>query len=102
MERDEQQTNTAPYIMPKSRAKLSNTKTMDREIRATCNVLEAVAKNYPRGSAERGAIREATDAFIYLRLHEGLKQSYKAFRRNYTKPLTKAQQQVLKKAGVKL
>ncbi len=75
---------------------------MDRDIRATCKVLEAVAKRYPRGSAERLAIREAADAFIYLRLHEGLKQSYEAFRRSCTKPLTKAQQQVLKRAGVTL
>jgi hypothetical protein len=73
---------------------------MDREIRATCKVLESVAKNYPRGSAERVAIREAADAFIYLRLHEGLKQSYEAFRRSCTKPLTKAQQQVLKRSGI--
>jgi hypothetical protein len=40
---------------------------MDKEIRATCEVLESVSKNYPRGSAERVAIREAADAFIYLR-----------------------------------
>ncbi len=73
---------------------------MDKEIRATCKILESVAKNYPRGSAERGAIREAADAFIYLRLHEGLKQSYEAFQGNCTKPLTKAQRQVLKRMGV--
>ena len=73
---------------------------MDREIRATCRILESVAKRYPRGSVERSAIRAAADAFIYLRLHEGLKQSYEAFRKSCTKPLTKAQQQVLKRAGV--
>lgn len=88
--------------MPKSRTKISDAEAMDREIRATCKVLESVAKSYPRGSAERIAIREAADAFIYLRLHEGLRQSYEAFRRSCTKPLTKAQQQVLKRAGVSL
>ena len=75
---------------------------MDKEIRATCKILELVSKNYPRGSAERFAIREAADAFVYLRLHEGLKKSYEAFRRNCTKPFAKAQQQVLKRAGVVL
>ncbi|MFO1511527.1 MAG: hypothetical protein U1F83_01205 [Verrucomicrobiota bacterium] len=88
--------------MPKSRTKVCDAEAMDREIRATCKILESVAKSYPRGSAERGAIREAADAFIYLRLHEGLKQSYEAFQRSCTKPLTKAQQQVLKRAGVTL
>ena len=88
--------------MPKSRTKIFDAEAMDREIRATCKVLESVAKSYPRGSAEHRAIREAADGFIYLRLHEGLKQSYEAFRRSCTKPLTKAQQQVLKRAGVTL
>ena len=86
--------------MPKSRTQFSDAEAMDRQIRATCKILESVAKSYPRGSAERGAIREASDAFIYLRLHEALKQSYEAFRRSCTKPLTKAQQRVLKSAGV--
>lgn len=88
--------------MPKARTKVFDADVMDREIRATCKVLKIVAKKYPSGSAERAAIREATDAFVYLRLHEGLKQSYEAFRESCTKPLTKAQQQVLKRAGVKL
>ena len=88
--------------MPKSRKSISDAETMDSEIRATCKILESVAKVYPRGSAERMAIREAADAFIYLRLHEGLKKSYEAFQQSCTKPLTKAQQQVLKRAGVTL
>ena len=88
--------------MPNSRKPVSDAEAMDIEIRATCKILESIAKSYPRGSAERGAIRQAADAFIYLRLHEGLKQSYEAFRRSCTKPLTKAQQQVLKRAGVEL
>jgi len=75
---------------------------MDSEIRATCKILESVSKRYPRGSAERVAIREAADAFIYLRLHEGLKESYELFKQRCTKPLSKAQQQVLKRAGVTL
>jgi len=73
---------------------------MDKEIRATCKVLASVAKNYPPGSAEKKAIREAVDAFVYLRLHEGLKKSYEAFQRSCTKPLTKTQRQLLKKMGV--
>ena len=86
--------------MPKSRKPVTGGDAMDREIRATCKILESVAKNYPRGSAERGAVREAANAFIYLRLHEGLKQSYEAFQRSCTKPLSKAQQRVLKRMGV--
>jgi hypothetical protein len=74
---------------------------MDSEIRATCKILESIAKGYPQGSAEHLAIRKAADAFIYLRLHKGLKKSYEAFRQGCTKALTKAQKQVLKRAGVK-
>ncbi len=88
--------------MPKTRKIVSNAQRMDTEIRETCAVLESIAESYPRGSAERAAIRAAADAFIYLRLHEGLKKSYGAFRRRCTKPLTKAQLQVLKRAGVAL
>ena len=88
--------------MPKSRKPVSDAEAMDLEILATCKILESIGKSYPRGSAERGAIREAADAFIYLRLHEGLKQSYEAFRRSCTKPLTKTQQEVLKRAGIEL
>ena len=86
--------------MPKARKPIAEAELMDRKVRATCKILEAVAKNYPRGSAERGAIREAADAFIYVRLREGLQQSYEAFQRNCTKPLTKAQRQVLKNMGI--
>ena len=88
--------------MRKSRTPLSDADATDRKIRATCKILESVAKSYPRGSAERSAIREAAEAFIYLRLHELLKRFYEAFRRSCTKPLTKAQQRVLKRAGVSL
>jgi len=73
---------------------------MDEEVRATCKVLDSIAKTFPRGSAERVAIREAADAFVYLRLHEVLKRSYATFRANCTKPLTKAQKQVMKRSGV--
>jgi hypothetical protein len=77
----------------------------DQEIRATCKILESVAESYPRRSTEYKAIRKAAYAFIFLRLHKNLKRSYELFRKNSTKPLTKAQRQVLKqvlmKAGVK-
>jgi hypothetical protein len=75
---------------------------MDREIRATGKILWSVAKSFPKGSAEREAIRAAGDAFVYLRLHETLKKSYAAFQQANTRPLTKAQKQVLKRAGVTL
>jgi hypothetical protein len=88
--------------MNKSRRPVFDAEAMDGEIRATCKSLETVAKGYPRGSVERAAIRKAADAFIYLRLHEGLKKSYQAFQRNCTKPLTKAQKHALKRAGVTL
>ena len=73
---------------------------MDNEIRTTCNILESIAKRYPQGSAEDLAIREAADAFIYLRQHEGLKKSYEAFLRSCKKPLPKDAKQTLKKAGI--
>ena len=73
---------------------------MDEEIRATCKILEAVAKNDSLGSAEREAVRQAAEAFIYLRLHGGLRKGYEAYRRNCAKPLTKAQTQILVKMGV--
>lgn len=88
--------------MPKLRKPVSDAEAIDREIRETCKVLESVARSYPRGSAERGAIKEAADAFIYLRLHQALKQSYEAFQRSCAKPLTKAQRQVLRRMGVAL
>jgi hypothetical protein len=75
---------------------------MDKEVRATCKILWSVAKSFPRDSAEREAIRAARDAFVYLRLHDTLKKSYTAFQRSCTKPLTKAQKEVLKRAGVTL
>ena len=73
---------------------------MDSEIRATCKILESIAKGYPQGSAEDLALREAADAFIYLRQHEELKKSYEAFQRSCKKPLTKNAKQTLKKAGI--
>jgi hypothetical protein len=86
--------------MNKSLRPVFDAEAMHREIRATCKILETVAKGYPRGSVERAAIRKAADAFIYVRLHERLKRSYQAFQRSCTKPLTKAQKRVLKGAGV--
>jgi hypothetical protein len=88
--------------MNKLRKPVPDAEAMDREIRATCKILETVAKGYSRGSVERTAIRKAADAFIYLRLHQGLKKSYQTFQRSCTKPLTKAQKQVLKRAGITL
>jgi hypothetical protein len=75
---------------------------MDSEVRATCKILWSIAKTFPRGSVQRQAVREARDALVYLRLHEELKKSYAAFQRSCPKPLTKAQQRVLKRAGVTL
>lgn len=86
--------------MTPSNKPISDAEMMDKEIRATCKILESVAKKYPRGSSERKAIREAAEAFIYLRLHEGLKKHYRAYQRSCAKPLTQAQKQVLKRAGI--
>jgi hypothetical protein len=88
--------------MRKSRTTVSGAKAMDTEIRETCKILEAIANGYPRGSAERAAIRLAADAFIHVRLHEGLKKSYRAFQRSCGMPLNKDQQAILKRAGVTL
>ncbi len=73
---------------------------MDKEIRETCKMLTRVAKSYPRGSAERRAIRAAADAYLYLRSHEGLVKSYRAYQRSSNQPLAKTQKQALKRAGV--
>ena len=86
--------------MPKPRRQSSKADTMDAEIRATCAILESVAKGYPQRSAEREAVQEAAHSFIYLRLHEGLRASYEAYRRSLTKPLTKAQTRVLERMGI--
>jgi hypothetical protein len=86
--------------MTKSRKPVSDVEAMDREVRATCEVLWSVAKSFPKGSAEREAIREAKDALVYLRLHETLAKSYKAFQKSCTKPLSKARQQTLKRMGI--
>lgn len=78
----------------------SQTKAKDEEIRATCRILQSIATRYPRGSAERAAIRKAAEAFVYVRLHQSLKATYEAFRRSCAKPLTKGQRQTLRKMGV--
>ena len=88
--------------MQKQHNGIPDVEVMDKETRPTCKVLQGVAKNYPRGSPERAAIRDAADAFIFLRLHDELRKSYEAFRRSCSKPLTKSQKQVLKRAGVTL
>ena len=88
--------------MPKARKQGSDVEVMDREIRAVCKILSAIARRFPRWSAEREAIRNASAAFVYLRLHEDLKRSYAAYRRGCTKPLTRAQELTLKRMGVPL
>ena len=88
--------------MAKTHKGIPNVEAMDNEIRAMSKLLEGVAKTYPRGSPERAAIRDAADAFIFLRLHDELSKSYEAFRRSCSKPLTKSQKLVLKRAGVNL
>ena len=86
--------------MPKSNKLNSDAEAMDKEIRATCKTLCSVAESFPRGSTEREAIREARDAFVYLRLHVTLKKSYAAFQQSCKKPLNKSMKQALKRVGV--
>lgn len=73
---------------------------MDEEIRATCKILESVAKDYLQGSPERKAVKQAAEAFIYMRLHDGLRESYEAYQRSCAKPLSEAQVHFLKRLGV--
>ena len=75
---------------------------MDAEIRATCAILESIAKNYPQRSAEHEAVREAAHSFVFLRLHEGLRESYEAYRRTLTKPLNKSEKRVLERMGISI
>ena len=86
--------------MTKPHKPVSDAEEMDNEIHAVCKTLWSIAKRFPRGSAEREAIREARDALVYLRLHKGLKRRYAAFRRSCTKPLSKPRQATLKRMGV--
>jgi hypothetical protein len=86
--------------MPKPRKTNSDPDARDNELRATCKVLESVAKSYPRGSAEREAVRQAADALVYLRSHQELLEAYEAYRRFCAKPLTKTQIRILERMGV--
>lgn len=88
--------------MRKSRKPVSHAELMEQEIHATCKILESVAKSYRRGSAEHKAIRQAAEAFVYVRQHEALKIGYEAYRRSCTKPFTKAQIRVLQKAEIQV
>ena len=72
----------------------------DAEIRATCAVLESIAMQYPEGSPEHAALREAALAFSYLKLHETLKTSYAAFRQHLDKPAPEGLLAALKRMGV--
>ena len=88
--------------MPESTDKPSKASAVDAEIRATCAVLEAIAQQYPKGSPERTALREASLAFSYLKLHETLKTSYASFRQHLHGPLPEEQQVILKRMGVEV
>ena len=88
--------------MPESTDTPSKAGAADAEIRATCAVLESIALQYPQGSAERTALREASLAFSYLKLHETLKTSYESFRQHLGKPLPEEQQAILKRMGVEV
>lgn len=69
--------------------------------RATWDILESIAKNYPDTSEEHEAVSQAAYAFLYLHSRKSLMQSYKSFLKNSSKPLTKTQRRTLKSFGVK-
>ncbi len=75
---------------------------MDTKIRATCAVLETVAMKYPKGSAEREAVKEASFAYSYLQLHEGLKAAYAKFRQHLHDPMPEERLEILRRMGVEV
>jgi hypothetical protein len=77
-------------------------KKQDAEIRRVCSILESVAKSFPRGSAQRKAIREAAEAYVFLQLHRNLKAAYDKFRRKCQTGLTVAQKQAIREMGISL
>jgi hypothetical protein len=48
----------------------------DAEMRETCAILESIAEEYPVGSDEEQANRNAALAYIAVHLHENLKKAY--------------------------
>ena len=76
--------------------------TTDARIRATCAVLETVAMQYPKDSAEREAVKEAALAFSYLQLHETLKAAYAKHREQLRGPMTEEKLEILRRMGVEV
>ena len=68
---------------------------------ATCGILQSIAESYPARSRQRKAVREAAEALVFLTMHKQLRVSYDAFRRSVKKGLTKAQEQTLRRMGIK-
>jgi hypothetical protein len=66
----------------------------------TCEILRTVAESYPARSRQRRAVREATEALVFVTTHRQLKASFEEFRRSSAKPLTETQEQTLKKLGI--
>lgn len=73
----------------------------DDTLVGTCGILQTIAESYPARSRERKAVREAAEALVFLKMHQQLKVSYDAFRRSAKRGLSKAQEQVLRRMGIK-
>ena len=88
--------------MPASNDLPSGVAAMDAKVRATCAMLESVAMQYARDSAEHEAIREAALAFIYLQTHETLKAAYVQYREHTGGPMAEEKLEILRRAGVEV
>ena len=70
------------------------------EFEAICSILEAIAGSFPDESKEARAIRDATDAYVFLQLHLKLRRSYEASRKAGLRGLTAAQTEHLREMGI--
>jgi hypothetical protein len=66
----------------------------------TCEVLCSLAETYPPKSRERRAIREAAEAFIFVRTQERVKAAYEKFSKASTKTLTRTQKRILRQISI--
>ena len=69
-------------------------------VERVCSILERLAMQFAPDSDERHAVEEASYALVFLTSQKALKASYEKYRGRCGKPLTKAQQAVLKQYGI--
>jgi hypothetical protein len=70
------------------------------DFEAIASILETIAGTFPDESNEARAIRDATEAYLFLHLHLKLRRSYEAFRQAGLGGLTAAQNEHLREMGI--